>query len=96
MPLLSASILHQNVTDMLKCFLNLLLANIVANNPFDLTWIHTQQNMGIEPATKAAKYHDKHVACPICTLLICTLNTVDLCGLKCVSAANVITAVLFK
>ncbi len=44
-----------NDLDLLKCFLNLLLPDFAANNLVYLEWIHPQQNIGTELATKAAK-----------------------------------------
>ncbi len=43
---------------LLECFLNLPLLNIAENNPVDLGWIHEQQNIGNELATKTIKHPD--------------------------------------
>ncbi len=45
-----------NDPDLLECFLNLPLPDIAENNPLDLDWIQTQQNINTELATKAAIY----------------------------------------
>ncbi len=44
--------------DLLECFINLPLPKIAETNPVDFAWIHLQQNIGTELATKAAKYPD--------------------------------------
>ncbi len=44
-----------NDSDLLECFLNLPSYDIAENNPIDFEWIQTQQNIGTELATKAAK-----------------------------------------
>ncbi len=44
-----------NDPDLLECFLNLPLPDIAENNSVDLKWIQTQQIIGTELATKAAK-----------------------------------------
>ncbi len=46
----------RNDTDLLKCFLNLPLPDVLEKNPVDFKWIHNQQKSSIEIATKAAKY----------------------------------------
>ncbi len=48
-----------NDPDLLKCFLNLPLLKVAEINPVNFALIHTRQNIGIELATKAAKYPDK-------------------------------------
>ncbi len=52
-------------TDLLDCFLNLLLPNVAENNSVNLKWIHTQQIISTELATKAPnhpkQYFNKHV-----------------------------------
>ncbi len=45
-----------NEPDLFEFFLFLPLPEIAENNPVDLEWIQTQQNTGIELATKATKY----------------------------------------
>ncbi len=41
---------------LLDCFLDFPLPNVTENNPVDFGWIHKQQNIGNELATKAIKY----------------------------------------
>ncbi len=47
-----------NDPELLEFLSKLSLPDIEKNNPVDLKWIHIQQNMGIEFATKATKYPD--------------------------------------
>ena len=41
-------------------FLNLPLPKVAETNPMNFAWIHSQQNIGTELATKAAKYRDHY------------------------------------
>ncbi len=42
-------------TYLLKCFLNSILPNVTENNPIDIKWIQTQQNIETVLATNSAK-----------------------------------------
>ncbi len=58
MILLSSSTSPLKASDLLKCSVKLPLLNATENNPVDFEWIHMEQNIGIDLATKAAKYPD--------------------------------------
>ncbi len=45
-----------NEPELLKCFLNLPLLDVVVSNPFDFNWIYEQHNIGNDLATNGTQY----------------------------------------